>query len=507
MLLTSASLPRSIADRTNTKEYMSNLTLPGNPRYQPKSLQPIFGYDNLMRPIGEIEIATLRTLAEIEIVPEEETALLTPEKESQILAIPTTQVDDVERRITQHDIRAWVMIAQEIVGPKLGKWIHVPLTSYDVIDTGRSLQFSRAHTEVIRPAIKEAVELFAENIRCSAKALMIGRTHGQHALPITVGFWLATILARILYNFGMLDFLQRELVGKISGAVGAKNAQFGLGIEQCAQEKKGKSFEKLVLERLGFRPALISTQILPPEPLAYYLNAVLLLSGALAQFGRDGRHLMRSEIEELSEPFEQGQVGSSTMAHKRNPINLEKLEGLFIKNQGEYAKVVATLISEHQRDLTGSSVSRDFPTLVVNLVEQLNTLLRKNKAGVSFLARLKLNEEACQRNFAQNARLILAEPLYIALQMAGYREDAHHLLNHTAVPMAQAEHILLIEAVERIAQKDTDVSDALGRIPLEIYALFRAPERYSGDAEASALRIVEWAEARLKESPTTPYTG
>ena len=486
---------------------MSNLTLPGNPRYQPKSLQLIFGYDNLMRPIGEIEIATLKTLGDIDLISKEDIALLTQEKTEQIRNISTTAVDDYERRITQHDIRAWVIIAQEITGQKLGRWIHVPLTSYDCIDTGRAMQFARAHTEAIRPAIKEVVELFAENIRASAQAMMIGRTHGQHALPITVGFWLATILARILYNSGMLDFFARQLVGKISGAVGAKNAQFGLGIEQRAQEKRGKSFEKLVLERLGLQPAIISTQILPPEPLAYYLHAVLLLSGALAQFGRDGRHLMRSEIEELSEPFESGQVGSSTMAHKRNPINLEKLEGLFIKNQGEYVKVVTTLVSEHQRDLTGSSVSRDFPILVVNLVEQLNTLLRKNKAGMPFLKRLTVNGEMCQRNFSKSGHLILAEPLYLALQMAGYEGDAHKLINEQAVPRAAKQRVNLIEIVKDIAEDDEMVARALAQIPPTLISLFDEPARYTGNAAEQALRIVEWAEARLRESPTTPYTG
>src|SRR3989344_6425359 len=269
----------------------SNLALPGNPRYQPKSLQPYFGYDALMRPVGEVELASLEVLAEVGVIPASDIAILTPDIRKAVLDIRTTRVDEVERKVTRHDIRAWVQIAKEIVGPTLGRWVHVVLTSYDPIETARSLQYCRAHDEVVKPSIVEVSSIFVEHIRRSANTLQIGRTHGQHALPITVGFWLATLLSRVLTNIGQMDYFARGLVGKVSGAVGAHNAQIGLGI---AAHCGNTSFDERVLHKLGLNLAPISTQILPPEPLAYYLYSACMLSAVLAHFGRDCRHLMRS---------------------------------------------------------------------------------------------------------------------------------------------------------------------------------------------------------------------
>lgn len=471
-----------------------NTTLPGNLRYQPEGLIPYFGYDYLYRTVGEVEIATLQVFSDIGIIPKEQIELLTPELIQAILAIPTTAIDAIERKITHHDVRAWVKEAQRIINSRLGGWVHVPHTSYDPLDTGRILQFVRAYREAIKPAAKEILIIFRGLVVKFADQIQIGRTHGQHALPITVGFWLATILNRIMYNLEEMDLNSYKLVGKISGAVGAYNAQIGLGIEARCGEK---TFEQRVLEKLGLQPARISTQILPPEPLAYFLYSCQMLSAAFAQFGRDGRNLMRSEIAEVSEAFEQGQVGSSTMGHKRNPIHFEKLEGMWIKNKNEFGKVQDTLISEHQRDLTASAVARDFPIILVNLLEQMNTLLQKNKEGVPFLSRITVDAEACERNLAQSAHLILAEPLYIALQMAGYEGDAYELVNTTLVPLAQKEHRLLVDIAEKVAEKDAELTKAFGNIPQEVRELLREPRRYTGRAKEKALEIAELAQKQI----------
>lgn len=467
-----------------------NLIMPGNPRYQSKELREIFGYDNLYGQVIRVELAGLITLADIGIISKEEIELLTPDVEDKLFAITTTNVDKIEREITKHDIRALVREMQGILDPRLGRWLHIPFTSYDPLDTGRSLQFLSAYKEALRPAISEVIMSLADLTEQYAGELQIGRTHGQHALPITVGFWLATILSRMVYNFQKMNQASKALVGKISGAVGAYNAQIGLGIrEKCGN----KSFEERVLGYLGLEPAKISTQILSPEPLAELLFSCCLMSATLAQFGRDCRHLMRSEIGEVAESFDQGQVGSSTMAHKRNPINFENLEGMWLRTKNEFGKVLDTLISEHQRDLVGSCVVRDFPIIMINLQQQLDTLLRKNKQGVPFLKRLTINPEACRKNFEQTANLILAEPIYIALQMAGYQGDAHKLVNEKLVPKAGANHLLLVYVLEEASFDEPELRQAVEKIPVEVRQLLQQPEKYTGLAEEKARQIAGYA--------------
>lgn len=301
-----------------------NLALPGNPRYQPKSLVDIFGYDNLYVPVAEVELAGLKVLAKIGVISKEEFAQLTPAMEDRILQIRTSDVDELERKVTKHDIRALVRIIQEMLPENLRRWVHVPFTSYDPLETGRILQYCRAQRLVLKPKSNEVTKILSGLVRKYADTLQIGRTHGQNALPITVGFWLATILSRIVYNIQQMNYFASGLVGKISGAVGAGNAVQALGIaEKCGTA----SFQQRVLAELNLYPASISTQILPPEPLAYFLYSCLMLSASFGQLGRDCRHLMRSEIAEIGEPFIAGQVGSSTMAQKRNPITFENLCG------------------------------------------------------------------------------------------------------------------------------------------------------------------------------------
>lgn len=472
-----------------------NLMLPGNPRYQPKDLQLVFGYDNLYRAVGEVELATLRALGQFGIIPHADLELLTDEIAKEVLAITTTEVDRVEREVTKHDLRAWVRLAQAILPLPLRRWVHVPLTSYDALDTARALQFSRAHL-VLRPKISQVIEILAGLVRHYADTLMIGRTHGQHALPITVGFWLAKILHRLLDNAEELQRAADRLVGKISGAVGARNAQVGLQIVGTDRFRRdGGSFQREVLQQLNLPPARISTQIVPPEPLARYLFACCELSATFGQLGRDCRHLMRTEIAEVAEVFEPGQVGSSTMPHKRNPITFEQLEGMWLRTKAEFGKVLDTLISEHQRDLVGSSVARDYPIIVINLCAQLDALLRPNQQGRPFLARLTVDPAACQRNFERSAHLILAEPMYLALQMAGYPGDAHELINRAAVPMAQADGRPLIAAVTCLAETDGELAQAVSRIPPPVAQLLAMPERYRGDASEQALQIAAAAEA------------
>jgi adenylosuccinate lyase len=471
-----------------------NLTLPGNPRYQPTELKPFFGYDNLYRGLAMVEIANLRVLAEISVIPKSDIELLTPELEEQVLNITTTEVDEEERAVTHHDVRAWVHCAQRLLPPELGRWVHVPLTSYDALDTGRIVQYVAAWREAVRPALREVMGALVELVREHAETPQIGRTHGQHALPITVGFWLSGILNRLLWCDAELERAANGLVGKITGAVGASNAIVGLGFEKRAGLR---TYEERVMGHLGLNPAPYSTQILPPEPLAYFLFAAVETSAVLGQLGRDCRHLMRSEIRELAEPFKKGQVGSSTMAHKRNPLTFEGLEAAWEKNRAEFLKVLGVNISEHQRDLVGSAVMRDFPVILVNLMTQLNTMRRPDNDGRPWLARIQFDREALQQNFAASAHLVLAEPLYIALQMYGYRGDGHRLVSDELTPRSQQSGRSLMAELVAMASSDEDLAAVVKAIPDELRDLLSRPEAYTGKAAQQAHAVAARAEAAL----------
>jgi adenylosuccinate lyase len=487
-----SNLNKNIKERNRIME-KPNLILPGNFRYQPKNLQAIFGYDHSYLGLALVEIAVLKANHDIGIIPDEDFAELTPEKEDELKLIYATSVDKIERSITKHDVRAWVRRAERILGKKLGRWLHIPLTSYDPLDTGRILLYRLAFENSLSPSIKRVISLFADKAEENVGVPQIGRTHLKYALPITIGFWLANILYRIIYNYQRMEGASQMLVGKISGAVGGYNAQVALGFEERSQRLFHKSYEDLVLEKLNLRASPISTQILPPEPLAYFLFSATMLSASLSQFGRDGRILMGDDIGEIAESFEATQVGSSTMAGKRNPINFENVEGTWIKTKNEFGKVMDCTVSELQRVLVQSSPARDFPTILVDLQLQLDTLSRKDKKGVPFISRIGVDQARCLENLKKSAPIIMAEPLYISMMMGGYKGDAHDFVNHQLTDRAKQEKRLMVDLYEEMMRKRKSLRQVRKNIPDKNWELLRHPENYLGKTVEKTREIIELA--------------
>ena len=491
-------IPQNAIANSKRREHAMtlNLAMPGNPRYQPKSLQAFFGHDNLAGPIIEVEFAAMEALADLGVIPAEDYARLTDDVRKDVAGITWSEVEELERSVTKHDIRALVQLMQARLPEPLRKWVHVPLTSYDALDTARALMFTRAHMAIVRPQMAATIKNLRELVMEQAEQVQVGRTHGQHALPITVGFWLATILNRMVYNARQMDYYAANLVGKISGAVGAYNAQVGL---EFYDDNKGVTFEDRVLGKLGLKAAPISTQIVPPEPLANYLWSVYLQVATVGQLSEDCRHLMRTEIDEITEPFGKDQVGSSTMAHKRNPINFENGSGMHKGGSADFLKVMFLLVSEHQRDLTFSSVARDLPDLVIHLAQQLGTLLRPAEDDPRpFIRRISVNVEACNRNLAMKGDQLLAEPLYLALQMAGYSGDAHHLVNHAVVPHARTAKLALVRAMDAVAEEDPEAAAAWDRVSSEMKHLLLDVRSYTGAATEKTYQVCEDAAAYLQ---------
>ena len=246
-------------------------------------------------------------------------------------------------------------------------------TSMDIVDTANALRFFRATNEVVLPGLKRLLETLSKIARREKDVLHMGRTHGQHAVPITFGFAVAEYVSRLGNRYLKIKAAAENLRGKIAGAVGAYNASSIFFSDP-------EVFEAEVLAELGIKPSPYSTQIVEPEFLTDYLHAIVSAYGVLANLADDFRHLQRTEISEIGEEFATTQVGSSTMPHKRNPWNFEHVKSMWKAFMPRMITVYLDQISEHQRDLSNSASSRFNPEIVVSFaaaVERLNRVLSK----------------------------------------------------------------------------------------------------------------------------------
>ena len=381
-----------------------------------------------------------------------------------------------ERRI-HHNIRALVNCLQAQVSPQSRPYIHLCLTSFDVIDTAVAWRFKQATSEAVVPQLLELEQILIDLTRREANTLQIGRTHGQHAEPITFGFAMAEYVARLGERIEAIGRTANNLRGKVSGAVGAYNAS-ALFFDDP------REFEQEVLGQLDLQPASHSTQIIPPEFMADFVHTLIATFGVLANLADDMRNLQRSEIAEVGEAFEAEQVGSSTMPHKRNPWNFENVKSMWKAFVPRMLTVYADQISDHQRDLTNSASSRFLPEIIVGLVATVRRLQR-------IMGRLVTDADSMQRNFEMNADLIAAEPAYILLAAAGY-PDAHEAIRRLTLQAQQSGQYFcdLLEADEELRPYLEQFTEAQRE-------LLRDPSKYTGIAAAKAQQVcTEW-EQRL----------
>lgn len=376
-----------------------------------------------------------------------------------------------EEAKTKHDIRALVNCIQKRVSEEAKPFVHMTATSYDIIETANALRYRKAVNLVILPELQKLYVILMDMSLREADTVQIGRTHGQHAVPITFGFAMAGYVSRLGDHIQKLKECAHGLRGKFSGAVGAYNAS-SLMFDDPQQ------FEAGVLLRLGIEPAEHSTQIVPPEPLARLLSEVVVGAGILANLARDMRSLQRTEIGEVAESFGATQVGSSTMPHKRNPINFENVESLWKVLMGRMVTVYMDQVSEHQRDLTGSASSRTYVEIIAYMGEMVTRLNRT-------MSKLVVDRESVARNLAMTHGSFAAEPLYIILAKYGH-PDAHEKVRLLTL-QAGERSVPLAKAVE----EDTELAPYLTKMSPAERDIIQHPERYTGVASEKARQIVE----------------
>lgn len=311
-----------------------------------------------------------------------------------------------EELTTHHDIKAVVNIIKKSLSDDAKPFVHFGATSYDIISTAQSLQMKTAVLELVLPRIESLIVTLAKLTEKYADTIQIGRTHGQHGVPITFGFAVAEYVSRLSASHAALESLANGLQGKFSGAVGAYNATSLFTDDPM-------KFEESVLSQLGLTPAPYSNQIVPAENIIRLLDELAIAAGIMANVGHDMRHLQRSEIAEIREHFATGQTGSSTMAHKRNPWNFENVVSMSKQVLAQSLNANLNITSEHQRDLTDSAASRFYPISLASVASMTSRLTK-------IMSKIEVDEEAMQRNLHLSNGAIAAEPLYLLFEKHGH---------------------------------------------------------------------------------------
>jgi len=336
----------------------------------------------------------------------------------------TVEAVHERERVTDHDVAAFVDVLQRGAG-LAGRWIHFGLTSSDVLDTALALQLQRAG-EIVLSGARELVAVLAERAREHVETVCVGRTHGIHAEPTTFGVKLAGFAFEAHRNLQRMEraFAQAS-IGAISGAVGTYSAT-------------SPDFEERTLARLGLAREPVSTQVVPRDRHAELLQAIALAAAGLERLATEIRHLQRTEVREVEEPFRSGQQkGSSAMPHKRNPITSERITGLARVLRGNATAAVENVALWHERDISHSGAERVILPDSTILIDYLQHLAIRIVRGLvvhpdRMLANLELTHGAL---FSQRALLALVEN---GMQ----RDDAYRIVQEdaqrawdTAVPL------------------------------------------------------------------------
>lgn len=398
--------------------------------------------------------------------------------------------DDVyaEEERTQHNIRALVNVIKRHLPEELVPYVHLGATSVDMLDTANALKTRDAVRTVILPLLADLELALTALARRESNTPQIGRTHGQFAVPITVGFALSEYVSRLGKSILEIQRRAGELRGKFAGAVGAYNAT---SVMTTDPEK----LERQVLGYLNLQPSEHSTQLVEPEYLLRLLLELNVAFGIIANLADDLRNLQRSEIGELREEFTATQVGSSTMPQKRNPWNSEHVKSLWKTFAPRVMTFFLDQISEHQRDLTNSASGRFVTDYLAGFTAAAARMLKVVKG-------LGVDRERLERNLKAGAGdLVLAESVYILLSLAG--EPEGHEVVRVLTLECEKEKKPLIEALKARPQVWEKLTAELKkRTGWEAETFFSSPELYHGIAPAKAETLAakyETAMQTLKE--------
>ena len=410
------------------------------PRYTRAQMADIWSPESKFRIWFEIEAHAADKMAELGVIPKE--AAATVWAKAKDAEFDVARIDEIEREV-KHDVIAFLTHLAEIVGPE-ARFVHQGMTSSDVLDTCLSVQLARASDLLLEDLDRVLVALKKRALEHKL-TLCVGRSHGIHAEPTTMGLKLATFFEEFKRCRERLVVAREEIaVCAISGAVGTF-ANIDPSVEEHVAEKMGLTVEP------------VSTQVIPRDRHAAFFATLGVIASSMERLAVEIRHLQRTEVLEAEEYFSPGQKGSSAMPHKRNPILTENLTGLARLVRMCAVPAMENVALWHERDISHSSVERGIgPDATVHLDFALNRL-----AGV--IEKLVIYPERCQENLDKLGGLVHSQRVLLALTQAGVsREDAYRLVQRNAMPAWRGEGAFLDNL-----KADKEVTDRIDTAALE----------------------------------------
>ena len=396
-------------------------------RYSRPQMKKIWSDKNKFDQWLRVEIAACEAWAELGQIPREDIVKI--RKASYNLGRVAEFL-----KVTHHDMTAFLNSVAESLGTE-SRFIHLGLTSSDVMDTALSLQLTQA-ADILTKDVAELISVIENKAVEHKYTIMMGRTHGVHAEPITFGLKMALWTEEMKRNAQRLAEAKKNIsVGKISGAVGT-------------YATVPPQVEKIACAKLGLAPAPISSQIIQRDRHAQFLTALAIIASSLEKFATEIRGLQRTEVREVEEPFEEGQTGSSAMPHKRNPELCERICGLARLIRGHALTSLENIALWHERDISHSSPER------IILPDSCLALDYMLSIFTSIMKGLKVYPENMRHNIELSRGLVFSQRVLIALINKGLtREEAYKMVQGSAMKAweEKKDFLSLLEADRRIA--------------------------------------------------------
>ncbi len=394
------------------------------PRYANPEISSIWELESKFNYWLQVELAVCRAWQRRGLIPEDSLKQI-----EQKAAFQVERILEIEKEV-QHDMIAFLTNVRENVGP-VGRYIHYGLTSSDVGDTALGLQLRDA-TRILLHRLQKLINIVHQQSAKYKEQVMIGRTHGIHGEPTTLGLKLAFFYAELQRNYQRLERAGREIsVGKLSGAVGTfSNVDPNIEIEVC--------------QELDIEAELISTQVISRDRHAYYCSVLAIIASSLERMAQEIRLLQKTEGREIEEPFAKGQKGSSAMPHKRNPVICERICGIARVIQANTQVAYRNIPLWHERDISHSSAER---IILPDSVIALEYIITKMDYVI---ANLHVYPENMQRTIGVTRGLFFSQRLLLFLVEKGMqREEAYGIVQSLSMKVWADQKLSLRSEVEK----------------------------------------------------------